>query len=190
MVFLEEEGITRAKTMATVEWEGLSMNFFKWHPQFQVGAKKAKPSMAYAVKVQFPNLSSHFCNNQNLQSIISFIGEVLHMETQESYIKHLIDFLVMVEVHDIERFAESILIPSLDPNGLVGTMTSQPMYSRLPNQCKRCRHFGHFAKMCGVFKPSIRVHQANKVSSQELKGLDNGKAPNQNRNTKEVLRAS
>lgn len=190
MVFLEEEDIIKARTMATVEWEGLSMNFLKWHPQFQVGAKKAKPSMAYAVKVQFSNLNSRFCNDQDLQSIISFIGEVLHMEAQESYIKHLIDFLVTMEVHDIKRFAKSILIPSLDPNGLVGTMTSQPMYSRLLNQCKMCRYFGHFARMCGVFRPPIGVRRANKDSSQELKGLDKGKAPNQNRNTKEVFKAS
>jgi hypothetical protein len=31
VVFLEEEGTTRVRVMAVVEWEGLSMNFFKWH---------------------------------------------------------------------------------------------------------------------------------------------------------------
>lgn len=80
MVFLEKESTSRARAMAAVQWEGLSMNFFKWRSLFQVGSKKAKPSMAYAVKVQFPNLSSHFCNNQDLQSIISSIGEVLHVK--------------------------------------------------------------------------------------------------------------
>jgi hypothetical protein len=46
------------------------------------------------------------------------------MEAQESYIKCLVAILVMVEVHYIKRLAESILIPSFDPNGSVGTMTS------------------------------------------------------------------
>lgn len=31
VVFLEEEGTTRVGVMVVVEWEGLSMNFFKWH---------------------------------------------------------------------------------------------------------------------------------------------------------------
>ncbi len=41
MVFLEEEGNTKARVMVVVEWEGLPMNFFKWCPQFQVGSKKS-----------------------------------------------------------------------------------------------------------------------------------------------------
>jgi hypothetical protein len=143
--------------MATVQWEGLSMNFFKWRPPFQVGSKKAEPSMAYVVKVQFPNWSSHFCNNQDLQSIISSIGKVLHVEAHESYIKHLVDSLPTMEVHDIKRLTESILIPSLNPNDPIGTMTSQPMYSGLPKQCKRCRCFGHFPRTCRVFRPPIGV---------------------------------
>jgi hypothetical protein len=157
VVFLEKESTTRARAMATVQWEGLLMNFFKWRPLFQVGSKKAELSMAYAVKVQFPNLSFHFCNNQDLQSIISYIGEVLHVEAHESYIKRLVNSLVTMEVHDIKRLTESILIPSLNPNDPVGTMTSQPMYSGLPNQCKRCRRFGHFARTCGVFRTPIGV---------------------------------
>jgi hypothetical protein len=80
--------------------------------------------MAYLVKVQFPNLSSHFYNDQNLQSIISSIGKILHVEAHASYIKCLVNYLITVEVHDIKRFVESILIPFLDPNGPIETMTS------------------------------------------------------------------
>jgi len=112
------------------------------------------------------------------------------VEAQESYVKRLVNSLITMEVHDIKRFVESILIPSLDPNGPVGTMTSQPMYSRLLNQCKRCRRFGHFTKTCGVFRPPIGLRQVGKDLSQGLKGLDKSKAPNQNMNIKEVLEAS
>jgi hypothetical protein len=79
----------------------------------------------------------------------SSIGEVLDIESSDSYIKRPTGPMVTVEVKDISKLAGIIRIPSMAEGAGPGDTTTQRiLYSRLPNQCRKCRKFGHLARIC------------------------------------------
>jgi hypothetical protein len=74
--------------------------------------------------------------------------------------------MVTVEVKDISKLAGVIRIPSMVEGVGPGDTTPQRiLYSGLPNQCRKCRKFGHLAKNCPL----------NRSPTQE--GSIPGKAP-------------
>jgi len=79
----------------------------------------------------------------------SSIGEVLDIESPYSYIKRPTGPMVTVEVKDISKLAGIIRIPSMiEGAGPEDTTTQRILYSGLPNQCRKCRNFGHLARTC------------------------------------------
>ncbi|CAK9274809.1 unnamed protein product [Sphagnum jensenii] len=79
----------------------------------------------------------------------SSIGEVLDIESPDSYIKRPAGPMVTVEIKDISKLAGIIRIPSIvEGAGPEDTTAQRILYSRLPNQCWKCRKFGHLAKNC------------------------------------------
>jgi hypothetical protein len=79
----------------------------------------------------------------------SSIGDVLDIESPDSYIKRPVGPMVTVEVKDISKLAGIIRIPSMAEGAGLGDTTAQRIfYSGLPNQCRKCRKFGHLAKTC------------------------------------------
>jgi hypothetical protein len=77
----------------------------------------------------------------------SSIGDVLDIESPDSYIKRPVGPMVTVEVKDISKLAGIIRIPSMAEGAGLGDTTAQRIfYSGLPNQCRKCRKFGHLAK--------------------------------------------
>jgi ribosome-binding protein aMBF1 (putative translation factor) len=57
--------------------------------------------------------------------------------------------MVTVEVKDISKLAGIIRIPSMAEGAGPGDTTAQKiLYSGLLNQCRKCRKFGHLAKVC------------------------------------------
>jgi len=81
----------------------------------------------------------------------SKLGAVLDIEAEDSYIKRPASPMVIVEVLDISKLAGFIRIPSMSEG--VGTENSSRqriLYSGLPNQCRKCRKFGHHARTCNT----------------------------------------
>ncbi|CAN5974121.1 unnamed protein product [Sphagnum jensenii] len=92
----------------------------------------------------------------------SSIGEVLDIESLDSYIKRPAGPMVTVEVRDISKLAGIIGIPSMAEGAGTGvgipsmaegagtgdTTAQRILYFGLSNQCRKCRKFGHMAKIC------------------------------------------
>jgi hypothetical protein len=103
----------------------------------------------HSIKVQFPNLHVQLRTEKALTIMASSIGEVLDIESPDSYIKRPTGPMVTVEVKDISKLAGIIRIPSMvEGAGLGDTIAQRILYPGLPNQCRKCRKFGHLAKNC------------------------------------------
>ncbi|CAK9219992.1 unnamed protein product [Sphagnum troendelagicum] len=77
------------------------------------------------------------------------IGEVLEIETEESYIKRPAGPLIIIELKDISKLPGYIRIPSMAEGAETDDMIMQRiLYSGLLNQCRKCRRFGHHARTC------------------------------------------
>ncbi len=79
----------------------------------------------------------------------SKIGEVLEIEPAESYIKRPAGPLIIIELKDISKLLGYIRISSMAEGAGIDDMIAQKiLYSGLPNQCRKCRRFGHHARTC------------------------------------------
>jgi hypothetical protein len=90
----------------------------------------------------------------------SKIGEVLEIEPTKSYIKRPAGPLITIELKDISKFPGYIRISSMAEGAETDNMIAQRiLYSGLPNQCRKCRRFGHHARTCTTSrnKPWERV---------------------------------
>jgi hypothetical protein len=74
---------------------------------------------------------------------------VLEIEPAESYIKKPVGPLITIELKDISKLPGYIRIPSMAEGAGTDDMIAQRiLYSGLPNQCRKCRRFGHHARSC------------------------------------------
>ncbi len=79
--------------------------------------------------------------------------------------------MVTVEVKDISKLAGIIRIPSMAEGAGPGDTTTQRiLYSGLPNQCRKCRKFGHLAKNCPLNKPPTQASGISEKASSEWGG--------------------
>jgi hypothetical protein len=79
----------------------------------------------------------------------SKLGEVLEIELAESYIKRPARPLITIELKDISKLPGYIRISSMAEGAKTDDMIAQRiLYSGLPNQCRKCRRFGHHARTC------------------------------------------
>jgi hypothetical protein len=75
------------------------------------------------------------------------IREVLEIESEDSYIKRPAIPMITVETRDIGKLVKHICIPSMVEGATTKDITLQRiLYSGLPNQCRKCHQFGHFAQ--------------------------------------------
>ncbi len=153
ILFEDKEGATVTRKLATVEWSGLSLSFSRYNPNFDANAQGAKALLMHAIKVQFPDLHEQFRNERALTIMASKLGEVLDIEVADFYIKRPAGPMVTIEVKDIAKLAGCIRIPSMaEGAAFTDTIRQKILYSGLPNQCRKCRRFGHQARACNIVR--------------------------------------
>jgi hypothetical protein len=116
----------------------------------------AEALLTHTIKVQFPDLHEQFQNVKALTIMASKLGEVLDIETPDSYIKRPAGPMVTVKVRDITKLAGYIRIPSMAEGALaMDTVSQKIVYSSFPNQCRKCHRFRHQAQTCSTVKGKI-----------------------------------
>jgi len=86
----------------------------------------------------------------------SKLEEVLEIEATDLYIKRPAGPMITIEPRDISRLPGYIRIPSMvEGSEDTATIAQKILYSGLPNQCRKCRRFGHHTQACntGRIKP-------------------------------------
>jgi len=141
-----------------VEWNGLSLSFSRYNPNFDANAQGTEVLLTHTIKVQFLDLHEQFRNEKTLTIMASKLGEVLDIEAADSYMKRLASPMVTIEVRDIAKLAGYIRIPSMAEGTLATDMIRHRiLYLGLQNQCRKCRRFGHQARTCNTIKSKTQV---------------------------------
>ncbi|CAM6055883.1 unnamed protein product [Sphagnum tenellum] len=154
ILFKDEEGAKATRKLTAVEWSGWALSFSKYSEYFRSNEPGAEKLLTHSIKVQFPDLHAQFRTIQALTIMASSIGEVLDIESPDSYIKRPAGPMVTVEVRDISRLAGIVRIPSMSEGTEADeTIAQRIIYSGLSNQYRKCRRFGHLARACPQNKP-------------------------------------
>jgi hypothetical protein len=147
VLFEEEEGAKATRKLEAIEWSGWALSFSRYSALFRPNEQGAEKLVTHSIRVQFPDLHIQLRSEKALTIMANSIGEVLDIESLDSYIKRPAGPMVTVEIKDISKLAGIIRIPSMAEGAGPGDTTAQRiLYSGLPNQCKKCRKFGHLAR--------------------------------------------
>jgi hypothetical protein len=186
IIFENEEGAKATRRLAAVEWSGLGLSFSRYIPNFDSSSQGAEAQLTHAIKVQFPDLHEQFRNTRAMTIMASKIGEVLEIEAVDSYIKRPAGPMITIDLTDISKLPGYIRIPSMAEGSKPSdTVAQRILYSNLPNQCKKCRRFGHHAQACTInrSKPWEGAPTYPPTNSRRSEGKEPGKGgipqPNQ-----------
>ncbi|CAK9200722.1 unnamed protein product [Sphagnum troendelagicum] len=175
VLFEEEESAKATRRLAVVEWSGLSLSFSRYAPNFDASSQGAEVHLTHAIRVQFPDLHEEFKNTRALTLMASKLGEVLEIEAADSYIKRPAGPMVTIELKDISKLPGYIRIPSMaEGTDNIVTIAQKILYFGLPNQCRRCKRFGHHARACiiSMNKPWEGTPASNPTNPKGAHGKD------------------
>jgi hypothetical protein len=171
VLFEKEEGAKAARKLAAVEWSGWALSFSRYSALFRPNEHGTEMLLTHSIKVQFPDLHVQLRTEKALTIMASSIGEVLDIESPDSYIKRPAGPMVTVEVKDISKLAGIIRIPSMVEGAGPGDTASQRiLYSGLLNQCRKSRKFGHLAKNCPLNRSPTQEGSIPEKAPPEWRG--------------------
>ncbi|CAK9267089.1 unnamed protein product [Sphagnum jensenii] len=107
ILFEDEEGAKATRKLAAVEWSGWALSFSKYSENFRPNELGAEKLLTHSIKVQFPDLNVQFRTIKALTIMASSIGEVLDIESPDSYIKRPTGPMVTVEAKEKQLPNES-----------------------------------------------------------------------------------
>jgi hypothetical protein len=113
VLFEKEEGARATRKLTVVEWSGWALSFSKYSTLFRPNEHGAEKLFTHTIKVQFSDLHVQLCTEKALTIMASSIGDVLNIESPDSYIKRPAGPMVTIEVKDISKLARIIRIPSM-----------------------------------------------------------------------------
>jgi hypothetical protein len=122
--FEDEDGARATRKLAVVEWSTWALSFSKYSANFRLNEQGAEMLLTHSIKVQFPNFHIQFCIAKALTIMANSIGEVLDIESPDSYIKRPAGPMITVEVEDISKLAGIIRIPSMAEGACPGDTTA------------------------------------------------------------------
>lgn len=155
-LFSNKKGAKTTWKITMVNWSSMSFFFSRYVSNFDASAQGAKALLTHTVKVQFPDLHEQFKNEKALTIMASKIDDVLEIKPADLYVKRHAGPMITMEIQDITRFVGHIRIPSMAERATPkDTILQKILYSSIPNQCRKCRHFGHFARACIVSKAPV-----------------------------------
>jgi hypothetical protein len=169
ILFEDEAGARATRKLGAVEWSGWALSFSKYSALFRPNDQGAEKLLTHTIRVQFPDLHVQLRTEKALTIMANSIGEVLDIEAPDSYIKRPAGPMITVEVKDISKLAGIIRIPSMAEGAGPGDSIAQRiLYSGLPNQCRKCRRFGHLARSCPINRtPAQGGNAPSKLPSEE-----------------------
>ena len=173
MEFADEKGATVALKAPSMRWNGQVVQLSRWHPRFSASAPETSSYLSRIVKVQFPGLDAAFLPTSTLERIASTIGEVVMVEAADSYLKRPAGPIVTIQVSQILRLPSIVLLPCLAADAEPEeTYEQKILYSGLPDQCKRCRKFGHLTKYCTLPSFERQTAQSNQEGRERMQEVD------------------
>jgi len=173
--FTDREAAVEAISSRTVVGEGKTLQLFQWRKDFSPENPSSSISSGYIIRVQFPGLDPVLSSEHWLRSLAGKIGEVLIVENKDAALKRPGGPLITVKVSDIAKLPGCILLHLPDGSGTLCPMSQEVSYSGLPDQCNRCRKFGHPASKCPLNKAKTDMQgrgkaQADTAGAKEREG--------------------
>jgi hypothetical protein len=151
ILFENEEGAISTRKLTTVEWSGFNLSFSRYTPNFDASAQGVEALLTHMIKIQFPDLHEQFRNVRALTIMASKLGKVPDIEVADSYMKKPASPMVTIEVRKISKVVGYIKIPSMaEGASATDTIRQKILYLGLPNQCRKCRKFGHHTRICNT----------------------------------------
>ena len=145
ITFTSPEGRIHALTQPDLNCESASITLSSWRPQFDAKKPKTEDTLDFPLWVQVADLCQVLRQEHILHIIGAQIGQVVAIDTSETYRTKLFGPRIRVLVRDINKLPHIVVLPRIDRKG---TMDYLLEYSGLPNQCGRCRSRDHQVRHC------------------------------------------
>lgn len=149
--FADAEGATNCLLNTALVWGGRIVKFTRWRTGFSAEAPHSESHMGHNIRVQLPDLDPPLQDEKWLRRLGGVIGEVIKVEDKSTPLKRPAGPIIHIHVSSIDKLPGYLLVPNISNEAGTGQMREQKVfYSGLPDQCNRCRQFGHQSGDCNL----------------------------------------